>query len=231
MDIRVKGTSSCGGSVEVAVWQPWSFGTIFHVDLIHTSYVQKFSDDPPLLIQAVARDQPQQVMYCVSDLQPGQLLFLRVRAKNAEGASSWTPFVKHCTATEAPDPPKELLVCNATCSTFAVSWSTPRDNGSKITQYMIQYRPMDATFVPAATFECSRKTSDASAFEQELHVGSESCGVSQNCESSTGSPRPTGASAACSVDNISMRSSIADESHGAHLLCHMEYKFRNVVHS
>lgn len=71
-------------------------------------------------------------------LRPGQRFYARVRARNAEGDSPWTPFFEIQTPPDVPMAPGPPTLTPVAPHSLHVSWAPPADNGSPVTLYHVQ---------------------------------------------------------------------------------------------
>ena len=75
----------------------------------------------------------------IENLSPGTDYQVRVRAKNGEGSSAWSPSTSATTDADVPDAPNAPTLTTGT-TWLEASWTAPTDNGASITVYDVQYR-------------------------------------------------------------------------------------------
>ena len=81
----------------------------------------------------------------VSGLKPGTAYEIRVKARNAGGASPWSPILEARTRYLSPDRPGRPALAGSSTTGLNVEWNEPEDNGSKISAYIVHYRKQTDT--------------------------------------------------------------------------------------
>lgn len=82
--------------------------------------------------------------YVVNDLSPGTEYTFSVRAVNRVGPGPWSEHVTITSGAAPPDFPSNVTPISKTPYHIFVSWSEPKDNGSAIKEYRLEYGSSDA---------------------------------------------------------------------------------------
>ena len=108
----------------------------------------------------------------ITNLSPGIVYEVRVRASNAEGTGEWSPTASQRTDSDVPNAPSAPTLTAGT-TWLDVAWTAPTNNGSEITDYDVQYRETNGNWAStdhAGTATTTRLASLASATVYEVQV-------------------------------------------------------------